>query len=97
MLATTLRPGMSSAVTTATRLQSNPGSSSIASSRACGTVERIVAPYQAPGNTRSSVYSARPVSLAGPSRRSGSGTARPSLGVFGRLAGAWIVNVGRLR
>ena len=54
MLATTFRPGMSSAVTTATFDQSNDGSSSMASRRACGTVERIVAPYQAPGKTRSS-------------------------------------------
>ena len=84
MLATTFRPGMSSAVTTATRVQSKAGSSSIASRRAWGTVERIVAPYQAPGNTRSSAYSACPVSLAGPSRRVGIGTARPGTGVASR-------------
>ena len=54
MLATMFRPGMSTDVTTATLDQSNAGSSSIARSRARGTVERIVAPYQAPGNTRSS-------------------------------------------
>ncbi len=39
--------------------------------RACASVERMVAPNQAPGKTRSSAYLAAPVSLAGPSRRSG--------------------------
>ena len=53
------------------RDQSNAGSSSIAEQRGVRSVERIVAPYQAPGKTRSSVYSAVPVSLAGPSRRAG--------------------------
>ena len=91
MLATTLRPGMSTEVTTATFDQSKAGSSSIASSRAWGTVERIVAPYQAPGKTRSSAYRACPVSLAGPSRRVGSGTATPRTGAADRSAGLWIV------
>ena len=45
---------------------------------AWASVERIVAPYQAPGKTRSSAYFAAPVSLAGPSRRSGGNAARPT-------------------
>ena len=54
------------------------GSRSSARNRACASVERIVAPYQAPGKTRSSAYLAAPVSLAGPSRRSGAAPrARP--------------------
>ena len=53
------------AVTTTTRFQSKASSSSIASRRACGSVERIVAPNQAPGKTRSSAYFA----VAGQLRR----------------------------
>ena len=68
---TMLSPGMSAAVTTTTVDQSNAGSRSSATNRACASVERMVAPNQAPGKTRSSVYFAAPVSLAGPSRRSG--------------------------
>jgi hypothetical protein len=68
---TMLSPGMSAAVTTTTRDQSNSGARSIARRRACGSADRIVAPYQAPGKTRSSAYFASPVSFAGPSRRSG--------------------------
>ena len=72
---------MSALVTTTTRFQSNASSSSIASRRACGSVERIVAPNHAPGKTRSSAYFASPVSLAGPSRRRGAaGRARPGAG-----------------
>ena len=52
---TMFSPGMSAAVRTTTRDQSKAGSSSMPSRRACGTVERSVAPYQAPGTTRSSV------------------------------------------
>ncbi len=75
---TTLSPGMSAAVTTTTFDQSNAGSRSSATNRACASVERIVAPNQAPGKTRSSVYLAAPVSLAGPSRRNGAAPrARP--------------------
>ena len=75
---TTLSPGMSAAVTTTTDDQSKAGSSSRATNVACASVERIVAPYQAPGKTRSSAYLAAPVSLAGPSRRSGAAPrARP--------------------
>ena len=48
-------------------------------SRAWASFERSVWPYQAPGKTMSSVYSAVPFSLAGPSRRSGSARARPTL------------------
>ena len=66
-----LSPGMSAAVATTTFDQSTSGSSSIASSFARASVERIVMPCQAPGKTRSSVYFAAPVSFAGPSRRSG--------------------------
>ena len=69
----------------------SPGRGRSPSSRACGSVERIVAPYQAPGKTRSSVYSAAPVSLAGPSRRVGSGTATPRTGVEDGVAGVRIV------
>ena len=68
-------PGMSAAVTTTTVVQSKAGSSSSATNRACGSVERIVAPNQAPGTTRSSAYFAAPVSFSGPSRRAG-GTPR---------------------
>ena len=82
-----LSPGMSLAVRTTTFDQSKSGSSSMPSSRACGSVDRIVAPYQAPGKTRSSVYLAAPVSLAGPSRRSGSG-ARARADLAGRRASA---------
>ena len=71
-------PGMSAAVTRTTFDQSIAGSGSIATSRACGSVERIVMPYQAPGKTRSSVYFAAPVSFAGPSRRRGIASARPA-------------------
>ena len=54
--------------------------------RACASVERIVAPYQAPGKTRSSAYLAAPVSLAGPSRRSGAAPrARPGAIVPGSI------------
>src|SRR5256885_1817783 len=81
---TTFGPGISVAVTTATLLQSNAGSRSIARSRACGSVERTVAPNHAPGKTRSSAYLARPVSFSGPSRRSGKADrARPGAGVPG--------------
>jgi hypothetical protein len=81
MRLTRFSPGMSALVTTTTRFQSNASSSSIASRRACGSVERIVAPNQAPGKTRSSAYFASPVSLAGPSRRRGAaGRARPGAG-----------------
>ena len=73
---TMLSPGMSAAVTTTTLDQSNAGSRSSATNRACASVERIVAPYQAPGKTRSSAYFAAPVSLAGPSRRSGAAPRR---------------------
>ena len=99
MLATTLVPGMSSAVTTTTRSHGNAGSSSIASSVAWASVERIVAPYQAPGNTMSSVYRAVPVSLAGPSRRVGTATPRVAAGGAACVvrAGVSIVNLGRLR
>src|SRR4029077_18938324 len=45
--------------------------------RARASVDRIVAPYQAPGKTRSSVYLAAPVNLAGPSRRRGWPAALP--------------------
>ncbi len=73
-----LSPGMSAAVTTATFDQSNAGSRSMATKRAWASVERIVAPNHAPGNTRSSAYLAAPVSLSGPSRRSGAAPrARP--------------------
>jgi hypothetical protein len=68
---TRFSPGMSAAVATTTFDQSTSGSSSIARSFARGSVDRIVAPYQAPGKTRSSAYFAAPVSLAGPSRRVG--------------------------
>ena len=68
---TMLSPGMSAAVTTTTVDQSKAGSRSSATNRACASVERMVAPNQAPGKTRSSAYFAAPVSLAGPSRRSG--------------------------
>ena len=82
---TMFSPGMSAAVTTTTFDQSKPGSRSRATKVACASVERIVAPYQAPGTTMSSVYSAVPVSLAGPSRRSGAaGRARPGTIVSGR-------------
>src|SRR2546430_1353295 len=73
---TTLSPGMSSAVTTTTRLQSKAGSRVIERRRPLGTVDRTVFPYQAPGIARSSVYRAAPVTLAAPSRR---GTDRPTL------------------
>ena len=69
MLLTMFSPGMSAAVTTTTLVQSKAGSRSSASKVAWASVERIVAPYQAPGTTMSSVYRAVPVSLAGPSRR----------------------------
>ena len=75
---TMLSPGMSAAVTTTTVDQSKAGSSSRATNVACASVERIVAPYQAPGKTRSSAYLAAPVSLAGPSRRSGAAAAGAS-------------------
>ena len=52
---TMFSPGMSAAVMTTTRDQSKSGSSSMPRSRAWASVERIVAPYQAPGKTRSSV------------------------------------------
>jgi hypothetical protein len=68
---TRFSPGMSAAVTMTTFDQSTSGSGSMATRRARGSVERIVAPYHAPGKTRSSVYFAVPVSLAGPSRRRG--------------------------
>src|SRR5688500_10532919 len=81
---TMLSPGMSAAVTTMTFDQSKAGSSSSASKVACASVERIVAPYHAPGMTMSSVYRAVPVSLAGPSRRNGAaGRARPETTVPG--------------
>ena len=91
---TMLSPGMSSAVTTTTRFQSKASSSSMPSRRACGSVDRIVAPNQAPGKTRSSAYFAVPVSLAGPSRRSGdAGRARPGAGHrCGRMSG--VVSAG---
>ena len=86
---TTLSPGMSAAVTTTTFDQSKPGSRSSASNRACASVERIVAPNQAPGKTRSSAYFAAPVSLSGPSRRSGATPrARPGAIVPGRMTTA---------
>ena len=81
---TMFSPGMSAAVTTTTFDQSKAGSRSSASKVACASVERIVAPYHAPGTTMSSVYRAVPVSLAGPSRRSGAaGRARPGTTVPG--------------
>ena len=46
---TMLSPGMSAAVTTMTVDQSKAGSRSSATNRACASVERIVAPNQAPG------------------------------------------------
>ena len=46
--------------------QSKFGSRSMLRSRAWGSVERMVAPYQAPGKTRSSAYFAVPVSFSGP-------------------------------
>src|SRR5688572_16614742 len=77
-------PGISAAVTTTTFDQSKPGSRSRASKVAWASVERIVAPYHAPGTTMSSVYSAVPVSLAGPSRRKGAaGRALPGTTVAG--------------
>src|SRR5215203_2082300 len=86
---TTLSPGMSAAVTTTTDDQSNAGSRSRAVNVACASVERIVAPYQAPGKTRSSVYLAAPVSLAGPSRRSGAAPrTRPGVSVPGSITTA---------
>jgi hypothetical protein len=64
---TMFSPGMSAAVRTTTFDQSKVGSTSSATKVACASVERIVAPYQAPGKTRSSAYFAAPVSFAGPS------------------------------
>jgi hypothetical protein len=52
--------GMSAAVAMTTLDQSTSGSGSIATRRACASVERIVMPNQAPGKTRSSVYLAAP-------------------------------------
>jgi hypothetical protein len=78
MRLTMFSPGMSSAVTRMTLDQSNEGSRSRATKRACASVERIVAPYHAPGKTRSSAYLASPVSFDGPSRRSGDPHARPA-------------------
>src|SRR2546423_3731311 len=74
MSCTTLSPGISSAVTTTTRLQSKRGSKLMERIVPRGMVERMVLPYQAPGTWRSSVYWAAPVTLAAPSRR---GTERP--------------------
>src|SRR4051812_45168604 len=89
---TTFSPGMSAAVTRTTVDQSKSGSRSRPTKRARGSLERIVAPNQAPGTTRSSAYFARPVSLSGPSRRSGTaGRARPGAIVPGwttRASGA---------
>src|SRR5436190_24188930 len=83
---------MSAAVTRTTADQSKSGSRSRATKRARGSLERIVAPNQAPGTTRSSAYFDRPVSLSGPSRRSGAaGRARPAAIVPGsttRASGA---------
>ena len=76
--ATTFSPGMSAAVTTTTCDQSKAGSRSIPSSRACGSVARTVAPYHAPGTTRSSVKRVAPVSLSMPSRRRGSPRTAPT-------------------
>ncbi len=70
--AITFSPGMSAAVTTTTCDQSNAGSRSMPSRRACASVARTVAPYHAPGTTRSSVNCEAPVSFAAPSRRTGS-------------------------
>ena len=100
---TMLSPGMSAAVTTTTDDQSKPGSRSSAANVACASVERIVAPYQAPGKTRSSAYLAAPVSLAGPSRRSGAAPrARPGAIVPGSITTASagsvrVVNSGKGR
>jgi hypothetical protein len=48
-------PGMSAAVTTTTLVQSKAGSRSSPSNVAWASVDRIVAPNQAPGTTMSSV------------------------------------------
>src|SRR5436190_1505805 len=74
MRCTTFSPGMSSAVTTTTRSQSNSGSRVMERIRPLGMVDLTVWPYQASATTRSSVYSAAPVTLAAPSRL---GTDRP--------------------
>jgi hypothetical protein len=71
MSETMLSPGMSAAVTRTTFDQSKASSRSSPTNRAWASVERMVAPYQAPGKTRSSAYLASPVSFAGPSRRRG--------------------------
>ena len=98
---------MSAAVTTTTFDQSNASSRSSPTKRAWASVERIVAPYHAPGNTRSSAYFASPVSFAGPSRRSGTAPrARPGAIVPGgttsgsgavRAGATGLVRVGAVR
>src|SRR5438067_109108 len=64
--------------------------------RACASVERTVAPNQAPGKTRSAAYLASPVSFSGPSRRNGrTGRARPGVGVpEGTTTGVSTTGVG---
>ena len=110
MLAMTFWPGMSSAVTTATRAQSKPGSRSMPARRARASVERIVAPYHAPGTPgrrrRWRARSAWPDPPAGvgeprppgraarPGSTAGAGSWAGSLGPRGRRAGVSIVNVG---
>ena len=60
------------------------------------SVERMVAPYHAPGNTRSSAYFARPVSFAVPSRRRGPReVARPASVAPGGTISASGATVGR--
>jgi hypothetical protein len=71
-------PQMSADVTTVTCDQSNAGSRSKPSSTPCATCERTVAPCQASGASRSSRYSARPVTFATPSTR---GTEVPTGGI----------------
>ena len=53
---TTFSPGMSAAVTTMTATSRRRDRGRARRSVACASVERIVAPNQAPGKTRSSVY-----------------------------------------
>src|SRR5215207_9327156 len=97
---TMFSPGVSAALTTMTFDQSKAGSRSSASKVACASLERIVAPYQAPGTTMSSVYRAVPVSFAGPSRRNGAAGRRtlPGTAVPGwtTTASAGSVRVVRL-
>ncbi len=95
MRLTTFSPGMSRAVTTTTLDQSKAGSRSMAMRRACASVERMVAPYQAPGKTRSSAYFARPVSFSGPSRRLGEAAARPRASSSGPGANSGEGTAGR--